>query len=359
MVCNSRFWFKFILALSAAWFYHTNLLSQVDSTSNQISTGVDPIGTASPSTLGSRKSKGLSLTYNLITKYSIDSNSKLQGVPDSEATVRRLNEFKLKINAPVIIKPDKKLIIGIRYQLEEYNFKTPAGLDNDINTNLEDKNLHALGINVNWLKSIDDRNFYILRVGAALNGDYSGGEFPITRYVKAQLSALYGWKYNPNSSLGLGLSFNYTLGRPAIYPVVLWNRTFNPGWGFESLLPARFFLRHNISERTIILGGYEVQGDSYHITIDSPPLSDFPALELRRSDIMPKIIFEQEIYDFLWFGLEAGYRININFDVAQDNSFDNRAVLENEVSSSGFFNVSLFVVPPKKLSSKFLKEGLQ
>lgn len=331
-----------------------NLRSQ---SNDQISTGQDPKGMATPSVDGARKSKALSFRYNVITAYDIKSESHLPGIEDATARVRRLNEFEVKMKIPVILKPQTKFIIGLKYQLEEYNFEDPSDLDNDINTNLEDKNLHVLAIDFNLLRSLNQSNYYMLRARLAVNGDYGEGDYPLTRYMKFMASGAYGWKLNSKNSLALGLSLNYTLGRPSIYPILVWNKTFNERWGFESVLPARFFLRHNVSDKTILVAGYLLDGNSYHITVDNPPLSEFQALELRRSDLMGKISLEQEIYDFLWFGVDVGYRYNINFDLSKDNSFNNEAILSNHVDPSFYFNISLFVVPPKKLATKYLKDS--
>ncbi|GJM30873.1 MAG: hypothetical protein DHS20C17_35080 [Cyclobacteriaceae bacterium] len=333
------------------------LLAQSDSLNQQINTGKDPVGTASPSVEGGRKSKALSIRYNVITQYTIQSTPHLPELSASSAEVRRLNEFELKLRVPLILKPRNKLILGFTYKLEEYNFKDPESLDSDIDTNLEDKNLHVLAMDLNLLTSLNDRNYFLGRVRASLNGDYATNDFPITHYTKFMLTAAYGWKFNPQHALAVGLSFNYTLGRPSIYPIVIWNKTINQKWGFESILPARFMLRYGLSPRSILLLGYEIDGNSYHLTVNQPPLSGFPALELRRSDLLTKITLEQELYDFLWFSIDTGYRYNINFDLAKDNSFNNEPIVSNEVSGSLFFNISLFIVPPKKLATKYLKDA--
>ena len=329
-------------------------------TDDQISSGQDKAGTASPSVEGNRKSKAISLTYNVISNYEIRSISHLPGLEDSEAQVRRLNEFEVKVKAPIVLKPQIKIIAGFKYQLEEYNFYNPKNLSSGVDDNLEDKNLHVLAMDLNYLRSLDDRRYMLARVRFALNGDYGEGDFPLTNYLKVMASGAYGWKLNPRNSVALGLSLNYTLGRPAVYPIVIWNKTWNEKWGFESILPARFLIRHNVNDKFLLLAGYELKGNSYHITIDSPPLSEFRALELRRSDIMAKVTLEREIYDFLWISADVGYRFNINFDLSKDNSFNNQAILSNSVDPSPYFQISLFVVPPKRLATKFLKEeGMQ
>ncbi len=318
----------------------------------------DTIVYASPSVVGARRSKGLSVNYSIISSYTVESTTKIDGLEDATAEVRRLNELKIKLNAPLVLKPATKLILGVRYQLEEYNFENPQMLVDDVSKNLQDRNLHALELNFNLLTSLNERNFFLVRGAWALIGDFSKGPEPITRYLKYQASAVYGWKYNPSTSFGVGLSFNYTLGRPAIYPLLLYQKSFNDSWGLSTVFPAKVTFRHSFSEKTIILMGYELQGDSYHINIDDPPLANFPGLELRRSDLVPKITLEREIYDFLWMELTLGYRLNLNFNLSEDNSFSNEIVLENQVSASPLLSFGIFLVPPRKMATRYLKGKL-
>src|SRR5690606_31041710 len=114
--------------------------------------------------------------------------------------------------------------------------------------------------------------------------------------------------------------------------------------------------RNTLSEKSFLLGGFDVEGDSYHIAIDSPPLNTIKTLELRRSDVRLLLTFEQEIYDFLWLGISGGYRFNINFNLSENNHFSNDFILKNDIENSPFITLSIFAVPPKSLQEKFSKK---
>ena len=198
------------------------------------------------------------------------------------------------------------------------------------------------------------------KIGAQVNGDFNEtGPLPLARFFKYTASGLYGWKKDEFTAWGIGLYFSYTFGRPAIYPAFLWNKTFNEKWGIEALLPASFFLRHNLTNKSILLAGYDVDGESYHINIDDPPLSAIKTLELRKSEVKLSLTYEQEIYDFLWFSVATGYRLNINFDLSKDNSFSNAKIVDNDINNTPYFSISLFAVPPQKLSTKFIKDEVK
>jgi hypothetical protein len=60
------------------------------------------------------------------------------------------------------------------------------------------------------------------------------------------------------------------------------------------------------------------------------------------------VSLRQEIYDFLWFSVNAGYRYNINFNIADSNHnrsatnfFGREYLLESNLDNAFFFNVSL------------------
>jgi hypothetical protein len=74
-------------------------------------------------------------------------------------------------------------------------------------------------------------------------------------------------------------------------------------------------------------------------------------IELRRSEIRPRLDFQRSITDFVWFGVQAGYMINYSFNVDSDNFYrsfgsDRPFVMENSVTSAPYFQVSINLVSP-------------
>ncbi|WP_026135905.1 DUF6268 family outer membrane beta-barrel protein [Nafulsella turpanensis] len=301
----------------------------------------------SPSVEGDRRSKGIQISYNQISPFGIHSTPIVPGINEAEARVQKLEEIEFSLRLPILWKGRTTIAAGVSYLYEEYNFINPSALTYDFYTNLQNKHLNSLDAKVFVVYALNGRAFIGSRIGLELNGDYEGNELPFRQQAKGSVAAVYGWKTNPYTMYGLGAYYSYTLGRPSIYPVFIWNETFNDRWGVEAVLPQSFRLRRNFSEETILLLGAKVLGRSYHIISDEPPLGKYPNLELRNSNIYAFLEFEQEIYDFLWFGLTGGYRYNINFNISEENSFSNSRIIENEVGHSPYFNVSLFVVPPQ------------
>lgn len=309
---------------------------------------------ASANIIGDRRSKGIQISYNLVAPYNIESTPIVPGLGEGSARLRKLEEIEFSLRFPISWKGRTTIVAGIDYMYEEYNFAEPAALSYDLYTNLENKHLNSLEGQAFILHALNDRTFIGSRLGLELNGDYKDNELPFRQQAKGSIAAVYGWKPNPYAVYGLGVYYSYSWGRPSVYPVLVWNRTFNDRWGIEAVLPQSFRLRRNLSEKTIFLLGARVSGRSYHILSDQPPLADYPYLELRNSNIFLFLEYEQEIYDFLWFGVTGGYRYNVNFNVAEENAFSNSRIIENSVGASPYINVSLFVVPPRSLLNKTL-----
>lgn len=337
-------------------FYHC-AFPQIEDSLEVALSGMDMPDEATPGVVGDRKGKAIEVNYNMFPAFKVKSVSKYAGIDDAEAEFKQAKSLEFKLKVPVVLKPRTKIIAGIKYRYEEYEFKNPESLDFPLYENLEDKHLNALSLDFYLVQSLKNYHFFLSKVGLQLNGDFSDDSpLPFTRFIKYTASGLYGWKKDSYNAYGFGVYLSYTFGRPRIYPAFLWNKSISPKWGIEALLPANFYLKRHFSEKSILLGGFDVDGDSYHIIIDSPPLNTIKTLELRRSDVRLLLTYEQEIYDFLWFGISGGYRFNINFNLSENNDFSNDFILKNDIQNSPFITLSLFAVPPKSLTEKFSKK---
>jgi hypothetical protein len=199
-------------------------------------------------------------------------------------------------------------------------------------------------------------------VKGELNGDYTSSELTIPDYLKVSGEFFYGWKRSPMFSWGVGLQLGYTFGRQSIYPAVIYNRTFNDRWGVEALFPARVTVRRNFSPRTLLLAGYTVDGLNYNINLREKLANGLQTLIVRETEVKGRVRLEREIYDFIWFGLEGGYRYNYSF-----NAFDKEGnksglfsfgggtrpkVISNSLGGAPYVAVELFLVPPRKFLKK-------
>ncbi|GAB3193971.1 hypothetical protein ABID22_000382 [Pontibacter aydingkolensis] len=306
---------------------------------------------ASPGVRGMGKPQGVVIKYERLPDFGIKSESDDPSLGNGEGRIRRHNKFSVRALAPLVNKPQTKVILGFDYELEEFNF---AGLNEssyDLYRYLEDKNLKSIGLQLAYLHSLNVRNFYLIRVKGELNGDYTRDNIKISDYLKATVDLAYGWKKTPDFAIGVGLQWGYTFGRQRIYPGILYNRTFNPKWGVESIFPANVRLRYNANEKTLFYTGYRLEGASYDIFADETNLRRFGEIELRRTDIKGLLRMEREIYDFLWFGVEGGYRRYYRHRIF-DEVGSTDELITNDLAGAGYVEVQLFLVPPRKWTER-------
>ncbi len=323
-----------------------------------VQSGADNKEFANPSVLGMGPSKGITLRYERAPRVGVTSISDATIAGNGSGQVSKLNVLEGKLYAPLWRRPHLKAVLGFNFSRQQFNFADRAHLAYPLYRTLDDRNLRTVGSQLLLLRPIDGRRYYLFRVKGELNGDYKqdaeDGQYrrlPLRKYLRTSAEFFYGWKRSPRQSVGVGMQFGYTFGRRSLFPAVLYNRTFNDHWGVEALLPAKVRVRYNINDKTLIYCGYEVQGDSYTINIDSPPLADNRTVELRVTSLTGRFRLERELLPVLWFGLEAGYRYYASFDIFDSSTARNK-LIDSSLRAAPAISAELFLTPPRR----FLKQ---
>lgn len=330
---------------------------------------VEGIKYCNPRLEGMGPSKGITLLYERAFEADIVSESEDPTISNARGTIQRNNFFQFEGKLPVVNRPAFKLLIGWDYSHQEFIFKTDEGLDYPLYTNIQQKHLRTIGLNVSSLKSIGEFRYLLFQVRGDLNGDYSADQLPTADFFKASIAAIYGVKLCPTKTHGFGLYWSYTFGRQRLIPAFVYNHTFNRHWGVEILFPAFAKLRYNINRSTLFYLNAQVSGASYNLEFDNPPLRDLPDVQLRRSGIRYFLEFNREIYDFLWFGISGGIEQTLNFSLTEERNRGTRIsfsegikihpseeVIDSRIAPMPFINASLFIVPPRKLEQKLLNQ---
>ena len=296
-----------------------------------------------PGVDGLPRTKGLVITRELIKDYGI--NSKVNNGQTANAEIRRNRRWTFKLRAPLLLKDNIKIAGGLKYFVEEHNFENPETLDNDFYNNLEDRPLRSLRADIFIMKPTRGNKYFILRISGALNGDFEGIDLG-SDYFKFSIAPLIGWKKSNYLSYAFGIAYSEIFGRRSIYPVVSYNQTFSPHWGVESILPAELKFRYNsLDKKNFLYLKAELNGSNY--TLNFFENRDEPVF-LEKSEIRFLFTWEREIYDFLWFGIEAGFRTNINFDLSENAQINAETLVNNQLNEAVVGNISLFIVPPRK-----------
>ncbi|MBT9393233.1 hypothetical protein KLP40_08665 [Hymenobacter sp. NST-14] len=310
---------------------------------------------ATPSVVGMGPSKGLIFHYERMPRFNVASDGQAVGLQDYQSQAEKNARLVIKGYIPFWNRPHLKLLLGINYEREEFKFRQkPTGYE--LYDNIEDKGLKTLGAQLAVIRPVNTVNWYIFRVKGELSGDYTSQGVNVADYLRVSSEFLYGWKRSPTFSWGVGLQLGYTFGRQSIYPAVLYNRTFNDRWGVEAIFPARITARYNASPKSLFFAGYTVDGFNYIIKLREPlRRADnvlLRSLELRETEVKFRGRWEREIHDFLWFGLEGGYRYNYAFDAFDRTNDDRTKIIDSKLAGAPYLSVELFLVPPRKFLKK-------
>lgn len=264
------------------------------------------------------------------------------------APVNRNSGLRLDANIPLVSKSN--IIANLtasywesRYGIEESRVN-PA---HQIALNQARHPLRTTTLGALIFKPLDEKRFLVFQAEVALNGNYNFGDIkPDFGLVKYSATAIYGWKFDDNRNLGVGITRTYRGGGVLHIPVLLWNRTFNDRWGMELLLPARGHARYNFSTKSVLMLGYELEGQSYHV--QSAPGANttygFSQMELRKSEIRARVSWDKSLTDFIWFNVQAGVRPMYRYELAQRENAD--AFISNRMGMPLYFRVGFNLVSP-------------
>lgn len=315
----------------------------------------DSYGDAGDGSQGYATQKVLYLSPTKLISVGFEGQTPFDWSTNDDATtteVERYSGLRLGANIPVISRNDFILNLGVSY------WETAVGLGNtqvrsgaDINRvadagtvgQLVDRGLRSTGINATVFKPFNIKNFLIVQAQADLNGTYRNLAETNTNGLTFSGVVIYGWKRSDSLMWGVGVTRTYRAGQVLHIPVLMYNRTYNQRWGVEVLFPARANVRRNFSPNSLLMAGYEIEGNAYFLGRVGGE-----DLYLRRGELKPRLTYEQKLFGFVWLSTQVGYRHNWRFDVydRQNPDSDNTALLENDLKGAFYFNVGLNLVSP-------------
>lgn len=278
------------------------------------------------------------------------------GPNTASSSINGMGGMRIVANIPVISKTNVLWSIGGNFWRMRYNFETPPPANNFFSNNLYERGLTTIGLNTTLFKPFNERQCMLVFASADANGDYNLTDSRIGDYLlnpTYTIAALYGIKRNDRSLIAYGVTRTYRAGNQTLFPLLLFNHTFaNRKWGIEALLPSRLHIRRNFNPRNLLFAGFEMEGNSYFMQNRTNPNDpQYNNLVLRRSEIRPRIIYEKSIWGFVWLSVQAGYRINFNFDVDRGDFFrylgdPTPFTQTNQLGNTFYFNFSLNLVSP-------------
>jgi hypothetical protein len=310
--------------------------------------------------LGTSPFKVISVGYDFQSANTLSTNNKITTLTplstplgsSEKNNIQNNQGLRLAANFPVLSKKRCLILVGFSYLENNYNFSGAAPV-NPLAATLNDNGLRSMGASYAVFIPLDATHFILNQSNFDLSGDYNLHDFQPLSTTTISSALLFGWKPNERSQIGLGLSRTYRGGEQSYVPVLLYNYTFqNRKWGIESLLPARAALRYTVNEKNILLAGFLLEGNSYYLgnLMKNNPEIAYKQLELKRSELRIRVIYECAIYKSIWLSLQAGYRINSKFNVDDGDFYrgfsDKPYLMENTLTNPFYATIAINLVAP-------------
>lgn len=303
-----------------------------------------------PSVVGLPRAKALVIKYETLPDFTMRSTGMQGNYGNGYAKLKKNRRLDLRLRFPIINKPSLTIAGGIKYAHEEFSFRS-ADLQRGYSfyKDLEDRPLKSIGLHFYVIKPTRSNKYFVVRTSIDLNGDYGSDRFGKSEFMKFSVTPLIGWKKNENLTYAVGFSYGYTFGKPLIIPAISINKNFNCFWGIESILPINIRLRYSPNDKNYFYTGFELAGGSYRLDNRDSAFMAFSKLHLFRSELRYLLNYERAIHDWLWFGVELGWRENLRFNLTNGPRANSNVVVSNKLSGALIANASLFIVPPKGL----------
>lgn len=289
----------------------------------------------------------LSLDFRRIAAFPVHVVSEKYG---NTTSGNKFNQrIQVKLNAPLVLKPNFQLLAGLRFQQEEFRFENIALHDVPAHYLLDDRHLYSFGYRLYFSSRLSDTWTLKGGMGADLNGD----QLPqrnLWRCLRHNYFGLLEKTVNPRTEWGFGLAFGYDLGRAQVYPILRYAHQFNQRWSMELSLPKEVRATYAFSPKMYLVGEAKLSGAAY--CLNQPLLRDVPVVEFRESHVELSLEWQREIHDWLWMSIQGGMLKTLNMRVSEIRQPD--FLLRVRSVEAPFVNVTLYLVPPRKMMSKKL-----
>lgn len=265
------------------------------------------------------------------------------------------NGFRFNSNIPIISKNNILVNWALNYTRFSFNSTNDILYQNPLNATLADHSLNWLNTNFTVFKPLNEKRFLLFQVQAELNGDYSFDNMPSLGNTRIAAAFFYGFKPNDNLLWGPGVARTYLGGSLNYIPVVYYYQTFkNEKWGIEAVFPARGQARYRVNSKNVFLMGYTVEGATYNLSnfgsFENAESITTDDVELRRSEIRAGLTYNRGLNDFIYLGIQGGYRINYSFELDEGEFFrgfdDTGYLQENDLTNTWYLQFTISLVSP-------------
>jgi hypothetical protein len=304
----------------------------------------------------------ISVSWDAQLPYDVQLSERGSFAPDADLVTSEsggigyTGGLRLGANIPVVSRNNIVWQMGFNYWETRYNMQTinETGNSAGLLRILDERGLKTMGLNTTVFKPLGEKTFLLFQGSADLSGNYTFSDFQSLNYMRYSAALMWGKRPNDRKMWAVGAARTYRVGEMNYIPIVLFNYTSpNRKWGTEILFPARAHVRRTINPRSLMLAGFELEGQSYRIGELSDAENSF---ELRRGEMRIRIEYQRQISGFVWMSAQVGLRNDMSFNsdaLPNDGREffrgffgDQLYAMQGAVSNPLYFNIGVHLVSP-------------
>ncbi len=296
------------------------------------------------------KTYGQSSYRPKVAEFAIEKLTDYRAHYDGEGNLEGSSEIdseyllKGKIAIPLVMNDQRLIGMQLKHYQQRFIFH-----DEDYNQNteifseIENRTFYNSAVRVLYQEQLTPFKSFRFLGSIGINND----QFRVTREaLNFSGSFSYTEQRSSTEEVGYGLIFSQTLGRFRVLPILTYENHFAPRWVVDLALPKSASLRYIINKRTFLTARGEFKSNRYNLT--DPLVDNYQDLTIRKMDFQWNLVFEREIHDWLWFGLEAGYNKNLLYTIVERGQPTRDYLVRLQPRDAAYMKASIFIVPPRK-----------
>ncbi|MFN0202128.1 MAG: hypothetical protein ACKVTZ_11445, partial [Bacteroidia bacterium] len=274
---------------------------------------------------GQTPSRLLGLTYEHQLGHDITTGLETEATGDDKTyRISGASVVRAEANFPIISRNTFIFSLGGIYTQTNYNFKEEIGTTaHPLVRSLDVSPLRNFQVNATLFKPLNAKSFVLAQVLSEYAGNWRLSDMQPFGRTKYSALALWGRKPHDRKMWGIGLARTFRAGELNYIPLIMFNYSSpNLKHGTEILFPATAYYRYNISAQSIIRLGMELEGTSFNLGNTSGdgilPVTANDPLELRRSEIKLRALWDVPVKGFWRTQIGLGYRLMYRYNVDQE-----------------------------------------
>ena len=289
-------------------------------------------------------SKGILIDFGIYP----GTNIKAEGAEETNRLKNHIrSRYKLKV--PIIHKDGISLLVGFNHYREQSDFSSIASKYYDLFRSIDNQVLKKSELGLYFNKALNEKFYLSFKISSSFNGDYDKLINFDNRYANHRIAAIFGYKKGPDEEIGFGIYAKKGFRNTRIYPIFLYNRTFNKKWGFHGVLPVQLRVRYSFSPKHILLTGTEYRSQDYSLDLIELNNDIDQVMHMRRSEFSISSEYFHQLSKWVWMSLKGGYVYHFKTEFTRLNEYS--AVPDGNLavrpSAGPFIKLGLFLSPPR------------